>query len=132
VVAASLLSGRFGLAELRENLLSDPRVLALSRKVKCTADPDSGFPTYYSGGVVITTTAGDELRHYVSINRGAGERALTGSDIESKFMNNAEMLMRSEEALAIRDCILALEEHSAPEIARTLSAAGVDQVPTRR
>jgi 2-methylcitrate dehydratase PrpD len=130
VVAASLVIGRFGLAELSDDVLSDARVLALSRKVKCSADPDSGFPTYYSGGVIVTTTAGEELRHYVRVNCGAGERALTASDIESKFMSNAEMLTSPQQARALLDCILTIESHSAPAIARSLSAAGVERAPT--
>ncbi len=122
VVAASLALGRFGLAELQGHALSDPRILQLARKVKCAADTASEFPKYYSGGVTVITNDAREFSHHERINRGAGERALTGPEIESKFMGNAQMSTTRRHANVLRDCVLDLEAHSARDIARALSA----------
>jgi len=49
-VATCLLKGRFGLPELQPEALADPRLRALALKVQCFEDPDTAFPTYFSGG----------------------------------------------------------------------------------
>lgn len=51
VVATCLLKGRFGLSELQPDAIADPAVRALACRVRCTVDPSSAFPTYFSGGV---------------------------------------------------------------------------------
>ena len=43
-----------------------------SDKVDYEADPDSGFPRYYDGEVVVRTRDGRVSRHRESINRGNG------------------------------------------------------------
>src|SRR5689334_14345093 len=52
VVAASLLRGRFTLAELEPETLSDPAVLALADKVEYEVDAGSNFPRSYAGELV--------------------------------------------------------------------------------
>ena len=76
VVAACLIRGKFGFAELEPDALNDAGILALAQRVHHEADPDSAFPQYFSGGIVVTTRDGRELVHMEKINRGAGERAL--------------------------------------------------------
>lgn len=122
VVAASLLLGRFGLAELQSHVLSDPRILQLARKVKCAADTASAFPQYYSGGVTVVTNDGREFSHHERINRGAGERALSGAEIESKFLSNALMATTPGRAEELQDRILRLERHGARTVAHALAA----------
>ena len=123
VVAASLLLGRFGLAELQSHVLSDPQILQMARKVKCAADTASAFPQFYSGGVTVVTTDGREFTHHERINRGAGERALSGAEIESKFMFNTQLSTTLKHADALRDHILCIENHSARDVARALAKA---------
>ena len=84
VLAACFVRGKFGFAELETDALNDPAILALAQKVNHEADPDSAFPKYFSGGVVVTTKDGRELVHMEKINRGAGERALSAEDISEK------------------------------------------------
>jgi 2-methylcitrate dehydratase PrpD len=121
VVAACLVRGHFGLAELENDALSDARILALAQKVKCSADPDSTFPKYFSGGVVVKTRDGRELKHHEPINRGAGERALSAQDIEAKFMENAQMAVSATRARALRDVVLSLDTRDARDIMRALA-----------
>jgi 2-methylcitrate dehydratase PrpD len=77
VIACCLLKGRIGLPDLQPEGLADPQIAALAPKVKCFADPDSAFPTYFSGGVAVTLRDGRVVRRHVKINSGAGERAMT-------------------------------------------------------
>jgi len=116
-LAAALARGRCGFAELEPEALQDPAILALADRVSYEADPDSQFPKYFSGGVVIHMKNGDTFTHIEPINRGAGERALTGDEITAKFMDNAELAMSRSRAEHIRDCILDLDQYQVREIA---------------
>jgi len=121
VVAACLVRGRFGFAELEPDALNDAQILALAQRVRHEADPESQFPKYFSGGAVITLNDGRELVHMEKINRGAGERALTGDEIAAKFMDNAEMVMTRGRAESIRDFVLELDRHRVRELAAVLA-----------
>ena len=121
-VAAALVRGKCGFAELEPEALNDPEILALAERVSYDADPESQFPKYFSGGVVITLKDGRVLTHVEKINRGAGDRALTGEEIAAKFMENAELAVSRGRAEAVRDAVLDLERHSARDLARALGA----------
>lgn len=121
VVAACFVRGKFGFAELEADALNDAEILALAQRVSHDADPDSAFPKYFSGGVVVTLKDGRELVHMERINRGAGERALTGDEIAAKFLENAELVISRGRAERIRDFVLELELHSARDLARLLT-----------
>ena len=84
------------------------------------ADPDSLYPEYFSGGAVITLKNGKTVKHVDKINRGAGERALSGDEITVKFLENAELVTTPARARQIRDLVLDIEELSARELAKAL------------
>jgi 2-methylcitrate dehydratase PrpD len=121
VLAACFVRGRFGFAELETDALNDPQILALAQKVHHEADPDSAFPKYFSGGVVVTTKDGRELVHMEKINRGAGERALSAEDITEKFFDNATLVISKPQAERIRKAVLDMDRHGARDLARTLA-----------
>jgi 2-methylcitrate dehydratase PrpD len=121
VVAACLVRGKFGYAELEPEALADREILDLAQRVTHEADPQSAFPRYFSGGVAITTRDGRELAHMERINRGAGERALSGEDICEKFSDNAALVLSPDRSGRIRDFVLELERHSARELAALLA-----------
>src|SRR4029450_3874611 len=98
VIAACLLKGRFGLPDLRAEALADPKVRALALKVRCHADPETAFPTYFSGGVTATLSDGRTLKHHVRVNSGAGDRTMTADAVEAKFMASATMTIPSAQA----------------------------------
>ena len=120
-LAAALVRGRCGLAELEPDALKDPAILALADRVSYEADAESQFPKYFSGGVVIRMKNGQTYTHIEKINRGAGDRALSGDEIAAKFMENAELVMSRSRAARIRDGVLDLDRSSALEIANVLA-----------
>jgi hypothetical protein len=85
------------------------------------ADPESLFPKFFSGGAVITMKDGATFTHVEKINRGAGERALSGEEIAAKFIENAELVVSPARARELRDIVLDLEQHSARELAHALA-----------
>ena len=123
VVAACLLKGGFGLPDLQPEALADPKVKALALKVRCHADPDTAFPTYFSGGVEITLRDSRKLKRYVRVNSGAGERAMEADAVVAKFMASATMAIPAAQAERVRDAVLALENTSAAELMELLRTA---------
>ena len=119
-VAACIARGEFGLAELQDASLRDPAILALAQKVEAVTDPNSGYPKYLSGGVIIKMKDGREFSHHEAVNRGAGDRALSSAAIEKKFYNNARLAVSDRQARAIRDAVHSLEQRSAREFASVL------------
>lgn len=112
IVATSLVRGKFGLAELDEDALGDPEVLALAAKVHYEVDPRSGFPRHYSGEVVVRTADGRERRHREQVNRGSADRPLADAEIEDKFMQNAACALTQRRAHEIREAVLQLPDSS--------------------
>ncbi|MBC25994.1 MAG: 2-methylcitrate dehydratase [Rhodospirillaceae bacterium] len=123
IVAACLHRGKFGLSELTDDVLSDEAILKLASKVEYEIDPQTGYPDYYSGGVIITTKDGIEHVHYERVNRGAGERALSEAEISSKFFDNALLEIPRDRAESIRDVVLELDKKPAREFASNLTSA---------
>ena len=120
-VAACLVRGKFGLAELEADVRNDTAIIALAQKVEALADPDSLYPGLLSGGVIITMKDGKQYRHHERINRGAGDRALTGAEIEAKYFDNARLAIPEKRAREIRDAVLNLDTGSARDFANTLA-----------
>ena len=123
IVAAALIRGRFSLAELTPEAISDPDILALAERVDYRIDPGSGFPRYYSGELVLMTRDGRTLRHREQMNRGCGDRPLGDDEILRKFHDNAGRAMAPGRANEIAETMLDLDRASdLREVAHRLAA----------
>lgn len=120
VVATCLLKGRFGLPELQPEALADPEVLALTRKVKSFVDPNSAFPTFFSGGVKVIRKDGSELFRHIRVNSGAGERALDEAGVVGKFKASASLTIGDAQADDIVGIVLDLENRRVRELTAAL------------
>lgn len=107
-VAAGLIRGRFTLAELEPDAVKDPVILTLADHVEYAIDPQSGFPRYYSGEVVLTARDGSSFRHREERNRGCGDRPLTEAEILAKFHDNAQRAVAPGRADRIIERVLSL------------------------
>lgn len=117
VVASCLLRGKFGLEELSDASLKDTAALALTRKVRCVVEQNSSFPTYFSGGVSIRLDDGSEHTRQTPINLGSGERALTETDIATKFRGTAGLTLSEKHMNTLLKTLL----HSPPQQVRDLT-----------
>lgn len=123
IVAAALIRGRFTLAELIPEAISDPEILALAERVDYRVDPAAGFPRYYSGELVITTVDGRGLNHREHMNRGCGDRPLGEAEILRKFHDNAARAVAAERAREIAETMLGLDAATdLREVARRFGA----------
>jgi 2-methylcitrate dehydratase PrpD len=108
-IAACLVRGRFGLAELEDDSLRDPQILALCDRVQCEHDAATAFPKYFSGYVEILLRDGRRLVRREQVNRGAQARPLTLSEIEQKFFANAGLAVPASQAAQLRDAVFGLD-----------------------
>jgi 2-methylcitrate dehydratase PrpD len=121
IVAAALHRRRFGLAELDQDCLNDPDILATAAKVSHAADPESLFPKAYSGGVSIILKSGKTVMRYDPVNRGAGDRALSEDDVVEKFIGNASLVADAKKIEAVRKAVMDLENRTARSLLSELS-----------
>lgn len=123
VIATCLVHGRFGLAELRPEALKDPLVLALCERIDCASDPQTAFPTYFSGGVELELADGQRLRRHVRVNSGAGERALGIDEASAKFAAAAGMALSGDHARRARDAIASIDTRRVRDSVEALRTA---------
>lgn len=109
VVATCLQRGRFGLAELEPQAMTDEQVLGLCARSVCEPDPHTGYPAYFSGGVEVELADGRRFERHVRVNSGAGERALDVAGASNKFLQAAQMHVSASKAQDACDAILTLD-----------------------
>lgn len=114
IVAAALIRGRFTLAELDQDALLDERIRALAARIEHADDPDSTYPQYYSGGLVVTLRDGRSLRRHRRAHRGSDLAPLDETDIVNKFFANATRHVDETRAARIAAAVRALT--NAPDL----------------
>lgn len=122
-VAASYLKGKLGLAEMEEGVYNDPEILALSDKVTYGVDPDSTYPEYFSGELIMTLKEGQQLKHRNAINRGAAERPIVRDDVIKKYQDNAQWAIAAVRCQTIAETVFDLEKHDARHFESLLTGA---------
>lgn len=120
-VASGLARGHFGLADLEEQALREPSVLALASKVRYEIDPNSRFPKYYSGEVIVKLKSGEELRWREDINRGAADRPLSNEDIVEKYLENMSTVVSKPRAEQVLATVQSLDKITAKEFSKQLA-----------
>jgi 2-methylcitrate dehydratase PrpD len=123
IVATGLLKGRFTLAELEDQALSDPAVLNLASLIDYEIDQASTFPRHYTGEVIVETEDGRTLRHREAVNRGCADRPLSNDEIVAKFFANADRAIPRKCAETIRDAVLDLDYQHVRSLGDALCAA---------
>jgi len=120
LVGTALARGQLTLDHIEADALSDPQVLEIAARTDYELDPQSGFPKYYSGEVIVELTDGRVIREREAVNRGSVDRPLTADDIIAKYRQNAVRQIDRAQAGRIEEFILDMEAHSAQEIEAVL------------
>ncbi len=125
LVAASLIRGRFTLAELEPEALNDEAILRVCDLVDYEVDPRSTFPRHYTGDVQISLRDGRVLMHREAMNRGCADRPLSNAEIVEKFTGNARMRLSARQAAEVQEAVLGLDRAAdvRPVIDRICQAA---------
>jgi 2-methylcitrate dehydratase PrpD len=105
-IACCLTRGRFGLAEIEQPSYSNAALIALAHKVDYEVDPDSGFPKFRSGEVIVVLKDGRKLSKRESI---LPDEPATDEAILEKFVDTASSVMSAARARHLRAAVLDLE-----------------------
>lgn len=123
LVGTGLVHGRLTLDDIDPPALYDSTVLGLAQRIGYRADPDTAFPKYYDGEVIVHLRDGRVIREREAVNRGASDRPLSREDICSKFRDNAARQVSRERAEVIERTMLGSELGSAWDLAQCLGQA---------
>ena len=85
--AAGMIFGKAGLQEFTEETVRDPAVLALTKKVKVTADDDfsAAFPAEQTAFVTVRTKDGASYTDRVDFPKGEPENPMTDAEFRSRY-----------------------------------------------
>ena len=108
-VAAASVRGRVTLAELEDSALHDSEILSLCQRISYRHNPDSRYPQFYSGGLIVETNDGRTLTHLEPINRGADSRTLSADDVREKFESNVEQHLSPRQAARVWNAVMRLD-----------------------
>lgn len=120
LVGTGLLKGRLTLEDIEAPALFDHQVLDLASRTFYRPDPDTAFPKYFDGEVIVTLKNGEVVREREAVNRGAVDRPLTPEDIIQKFRQNASRELEHQRVVEIENAVLSMETHSARQLAEIL------------
>lgn len=109
LLASALLKGRVGIAEVLEEKLKDPEVLALAKKVTRSHDPAlEGRP--HVAPVSIRTKDGRICEYTHRGLKGSPQLPATREELEDKFRANAELVLPKARVEAVIRTIAKLEK----------------------
>ena len=116
LVGTGLIKGRLTLEDIEAPALYDAQVLDLASRTYYRVDPDTSFPKYFDGEVIVTLKNGEVIREREAVNRGAVDRPLTAEDIIQKYRQTAARELEAERVLDIEKAVLGMEVYSARQI----------------
>ena len=111
-IAVMLIRGRAGLEEFSDEVIRDPEVLSLAKKVRYELDPTIDYPRHFSGHVKIVLADGGILEENQPHPRGGLESPLPPEEIERKFRANARLALSGQQLELIVESVKRLEQLS--------------------
>jgi 2-methylcitrate dehydratase PrpD len=108
-MVGALIYGKFGLDQLEEPAFRAPEVQALLELTGYALDPNTRFPRYYSGEVVVETKDGRTLRAREEFNRGSDGQPLSEADVVRKFTDNAARVLSPSRVQQVLELTMALD-----------------------
>ena len=104
--ACALLRGDGAPTAFTDEVVNLPELVALRDKVKATADPDCHEA---SVTIEITFNDGSKITKHVERAIGSRERPLTNEQLETKFMNQAKLVIGEAQSRALLDLSWTIE-----------------------
>ena len=117
-VAAALVDGAVGIAQVAPEKLNCPQIISIGKKVKCSVCPDidRAFPEKCLSRVTICFKNGSSIESAVTQARGDYDNPLTKAQLDTKAQEFLTQSLGSSRALAIIDVIETIEQSSAQSL----------------
>jgi 2-methylcitrate dehydratase PrpD len=126
VLAMAAYDGRVEVEQLTGDRIRDPRIAALSKRVRVLGDDELEklFPEQWSGVTAVRAHDGREFIEAVYYPKGDPENPLTADELKGKFLALATKAITRKKAEEIADVVTGLDAMSdASHLARLLAVA---------
>jgi 2-methylcitrate dehydratase PrpD len=97
-VAAALLRGRAGIAEMRQECVDDPAIRELRARIQAVAHPSVGRD---QAVVEVTFSDGQVLSGHVTQVRGSSAKPMSDAELDAKFLSQALTVVDDSTARAL-------------------------------
>jgi 2-methylcitrate dehydratase PrpD len=87
-IAAGLVLGHAGLAAFEDAVATDPRLVAVARKVSYVVDPANPYPRRFTGHLRVEMADGSVVEERQPHFRGGAAERLPRAELEEKFLLN--------------------------------------------
>lgn len=87
-ISVGFLKNAAGLAEFSDEMVRNPEILALAKKVSYVVDPDNPYPTRFTGHIRATLKDGTVQEVRRENMRGGAHDPLPPEEFEAKFVGN--------------------------------------------
>jgi 2-methylcitrate dehydratase len=111
-VAVALTYGEIDEKHFGERYLRDPKLLALTKKVKAeaTAEADARMPDAMLCRMTLVTVLGESHETAVEYHRGHWKNPMSKDEVEGKFRKLAANVLNEREASELLDTLWGLED----------------------
>jgi 2-methylcitrate dehydratase len=124
-VAVALIHGDVEEKHFGERYLRDPKIRALTRRVKveATAEADRRMPEAMLCRMTLVTTSGDTHTAVVEYHRGHWKKPMSDNQIEAKFTKLSHEVLNDSQSSRLLETLWRLDDLSdAGEIVRLTKA----------
>lgn len=124
-MAIALIEGNLGPDQFARQQWTDPKVLELMAKIKCTEDPELTelYPAKVPVIVEIHTQKSDVFNKRLDVNKGHPNNPMSDEEIQAKFRNLASKLMDDQKIDRVIDSVYNIEaEKDACDLMQLLAA----------
>lgn len=111
-VAALLITGKVNVDTYEPAGISNDRILELAKRVRYEIDPDTTFPKFYPGEVILVMRDGKRLGYKVAFNRGGPGNPMTSPEIMDKFRDNARRVLTGNRIETVIEAVMKLDHTS--------------------
>jgi 2-methylcitrate dehydratase PrpD len=117
ILAIAAIDGQVGLEQLTEKRLTDPKVMAVAKRVKGSADPEFTALGYSGSGdlfqsakVTIRTHDGKEYYQQVDVHKGCPQNPFTKEELLEKFRSLSSIVLPKSRVEEIIEVVENLEK----------------------
>ncbi|HPK42850.1 MAG TPA: MmgE/PrpD family protein [Synergistales bacterium] len=111
-LAAAIVFGKVGVEQFREEILDDPRITAVTPRIRIEATPemDAMHPEKWPSRTTVKLKNGDSETLFVEYPKGDPENTMTDEEIREKYLALSALAIPEEKARLLLDRCYSIEE----------------------
>ncbi len=111
-LASAIVFGKVGVEQFREEILDDPRITAVTPRIRIEATPemDAMHPEKWPSRTTVKLKNGDSETLFVEYPKGDPENTMTDEEIREKYLALSALAIPEEKARLLLDRCYSIEE----------------------